>query len=76
MDSQEDQEPSNTEKVTRIGCGALFGVFSGIYLAFRLTLSSSGMTVAVIVGAVLICGFLAFKYGDEFWQAIIGRSRS
>jgi hypothetical protein len=74
MDIHEDPEISKAEKVTRFGCGALLGVFVGIYFAFRLTLSSFGLTAAIIVGTVLICGFLALKYGDEFWYAVLGKS--
>lgn len=75
MDIHEDPEVSKTEKVTRFGCGVLFGVFVGIYLAFRLALSSYGLSIAIIVVAILVCGFLALKHGDEFWYAVLGKSR-
>lgn len=75
MDIHEDPEVDTFEKVTRFVCGALLGVFVGFYVAFRFTLLSFGLTTAIIVGAVLTCGFLALKFGDEFWHAVFGTSR-
>jgi hypothetical protein len=75
MDIHEDPEPDTAEKVTRFGCGTLLGVIVGIVLAIKLTLSSFGLIAAVIVGAVLVCGFLALRYGDEFWYAVLGSAR-
>ena len=72
MTIQEDPEISETEKVTRFGCGALLGVVVGISLAVKLALDSFGWSVAIVVGAVLVCGFLALKHGDEFWYAVFG----
>jgi uncharacterized membrane protein len=70
METNEDQELSESEKITRFGCGALFGIFLGIFLVFELVLSSFGWAAAVIVLSVLICGTLALKYGDEFWYSL------
>lgn len=73
IDIHEDPEIDTAEKVTRFGCGALLGIFVGIGIAVKLTLYSFGWVAAVIVGAVLVCGFLALKGGDGFWRAVIGR---
>lgn len=72
IDIDEDPEIDAAEKVTRFGCGALLGIFAGIGIAIKLTLYSFGWVAAVIVGAVLVCGFLALKYGDGFWYAVFG----
>jgi hypothetical protein len=75
MDIHEEPEISKAEKVTRFGCGALFGAIVAIYFAFRLALSSFGLVAAIIVVAVLVCGFLALKHGDNFWYAVLGKAR-
>jgi hypothetical protein len=70
MTIYEEPEPDKAEKITRFGCGALFGVVIGIGLAIRFAFSSLGFIAAIIVGAILICGYLALKFGDEFWPSI------
>lgn len=72
IDIHEDPEIDTHEKVTRFGCGALLGIVAGICLAVRLALDSLGAIAAVIVGAILVCGFLALKLGDEFWEDVFG----
>jgi len=76
MDIHEDPEPDAFEKITRFVCGALFGFFVGGYLALRLfDLQTFPPLIAIAVVAALVCGFLAMKYGDEFWYAVLGRGR-
>lgn len=72
MGIHEDPDISEAEKVTRFGCGAVFGVFFGFFLVIRFALSSFGLAAVAIVGAVCVCGYLALKYGDEFWYSIFG----
>lgn len=63
------------EKVTRFGCGALLGVFIGLYCIAKWRIISSGTAVVTLVVAILVCGCLALKYGDEFWYGLFGRNK-
>lgn len=73
MNIHEDHQPSKGEKITRFICGALLGFFVGIFFVARLRLLVLEIAIIVVLGAVLICGFLALKYGDEFWHSIFQR---
>lgn len=64
---------SKAEQITRFGCGALLGCFVGLYFIAKWLIVSAGVAVAVWVGAVLACGYLALTYGDEFWYGLFGR---
>jgi hypothetical protein len=75
MDIHEDPEVSKAEKVTRFGCGALLGFIFGLYIVVKYSFDSNGCTVAVIIAAICTCGYLALKYGDEFWYSIFDRDR-
>lgn len=75
MDIQEDPQISRSEKVTRIGCGALFGVFFGFFLVIKSALSSFGAIAGIVAGATCACAYLALKHGDEFWYSIFGKGR-
>lgn len=73
MDIHEDPEIGTTEKVTRIGCGALLGFVFGFYMIVKYSVESFGGAAALVVAATCVCGYLALKYGDEFWYRIVGR---
>lgn len=75
MDIHEDPELGKAEKVTRIGCGALLGFVFGFYIVVKYSFESFGSAAAVITAAIWVCGYLALKYGDEFWYSIFGGSR-
>ena len=70
MNKKEDGELNESEKITRFGCGAIFGVFLGILIVVRIAFSSFGAIAAVIAFSIFVCGFLALKYGDEFWYSL------
>jgi hypothetical protein len=70
MEDDGNVEISESEKITRFGCGALLGLLLATVLIFEFALSSFGLMVAVISSAVFVCGILALKYGDEFWLFI------
>ena len=56
----------------RFGCGALIGVFVGFSWVFLLSPFDSVAGNWVVFGAaVLICAFLAVRYGDTFWTSIL-----
>jgi len=63
-----DREPDNEEKAIRFGCGALFGAFAGFIIAAKVVVMSYGMLAAIMVCAVLLCGYLAMRLGDDFWR--------
>ncbi|MFZ6672721.1 hypothetical protein [Undibacterium sp. Xuan67W] len=70
MSGQSDMEPDDSEKRVRFGCGALLGVFVGKGLVLEYVVSSFGLKLGMVVAATLVCGFLAMKYGDEFWYSL------
>lgn len=57
-----------TEKMARFGCGAL----TGVILVFGLGLVSTSTSFAVLFVSIaipaLICGLLAIRFGNQFWQ--------
>lgn len=73
MTVHEDPEISRSEKVTRLGCGAVFGIFFGFFLVIKFALSSFGAIAGIVAFATCACAYLAFKLGDEFWYSIFGR---
>jgi hypothetical protein len=65
------EQPDKAEKQIRFGCGFLIGVVVGLgsMIAWSIT---NGWYFAAIVGAIaLMCGFLAMRYGDEFWHSFL-----
>lgn len=62
------EPPDNTGKSVRFGCGALFGaVVAGIACLWRIS-EQWPLAAFFVVGAALVCGFLAVRYGDDFWS--------
>lgn len=75
MDIHEDPEVGKAERITRFACGALLGVVFGLITVVKYLSESVAGAVAVMTGAICVCGYLALKYGDEFWYAVFGRGR-
>lgn len=75
MDNSEKPKIGKVEKVTRFGCGALLGFFVGLYFIAKWKIVSFGAAVGTWGVAILVCGCLSLKYGDEFWYGIFGRNR-
>ena len=75
MNKSETPKIGTTEKVTRFVCGSLLGVFVGLYCIAKWKIMSSGTAVGTWVLAILVCGYLAVKYGDEFRYGIFGRNK-
>ena len=58
----------------RFVCGAIIGVFVGFSWVFLLSpFDSAAANWAVFGAAVLICAFLAVRYGDTFWTRTLER---
>jgi hypothetical protein len=69
-----DHKPDSLEKRMRFGCGFLFGLVLGFFGTLRVMYkmmywyNSAGLVISIAVISALICGWLALKYGDRFWQ--------
>jgi hypothetical protein len=70
-----DREPDPLEKKIRFGCGFFFGLVLGGLEFVRMAYKSAGVIVASTLIAALLCGLLALKYGDRFWNWMIERWR-
>lgn len=67
----DELKPDGVEKGIRFGCGFLFG---GLILFFALARdffsTASPFWIVLGVGA-FICGLLAIRHGDRFYQGIL-----
>ena len=63
-------QPDRLEKSIRFGCGSIFGIIIGFYYSLNWVLETWGEIVAIIICSAVICGFLAVKFGDEFWHSL------
>jgi len=59
------------EKRIRFGCGLLIGVVLGIMSAIYWSIANGWYFAALVAGVALVCGFLAMRYGDEFWYELL-----
>jgi hypothetical protein len=75
VNDSEQPKVGNMEKVTRFGCGALLGFFVGLYFIAKWFIVSFGVAISIWATAILVCGCLALKYGDEFWYGLFGRNK-
>ncbi|OPY73021.1 MAG: hypothetical protein A4E64_02718 [Syntrophorhabdus sp. PtaU1.Bin058] len=66
----DEMRPDRLEKGIRFGCGSLLGIGLGIIVFFRFFLGHLSWIIPCLVGAV-VCGFLAMRYGDNFWRKAI-----
>jgi len=65
-----DMGPGNG---VRFGCGALFGAFASLGGGRYLLRHSLGTVVVTVLAGMLICGLLAVRYGEAFWEGIASR---
>lgn len=75
MSNSEKLKIGKMKKVTRFGCGALLGFFVGLYFIAKWIVVSFGVAIGIWAVAILACGYLALKYGDEFWYGMFGRKK-
>ena len=61
-------EPDAFEKRLRFGCGFVFGGIVALLIIAREVVSFTDSSWAIVAFAALIFGFLARRYGDEFWR--------
>lgn len=70
--NEPDESPISPDELnTRFGCGAALGVFIAICVIIGFSLTSSVSWICVFLLAVFLCGFLAVKFGDRFWERLI-----
>ncbi len=55
----------------RLGFGAVLGVVLGFGLCIRFAPTTTLGTVLLFVASVLVCAFLAARYGDSFWNVAV-----
>ena len=56
----------------RFVCGAVIGVFVGFSWVWLLSpFDGAAANWAIFSAAVLLCAFLAVRYGDTFWTGIL-----
>ena len=72
-----DHKPDPIEKKIRFGCGFLVGLIIGFLEFARITYryDSGGLIISLAVILALVCGWLALKYGDRFWEEALRRCR-
>jgi hypothetical protein len=63
-------EPDASEKRVRFGCGFVFGGIIGFFFALREIAAFTGTFWAFVAGIAVLFGFLAMRYGDEFWHSL------
>ena len=60
----------------RFVCGALFGLFLGLYFTFEHLGGPLLLALGIPLGITLGFGVAAVRYGDSFWDRILSILRS
>ena len=61
--------PDALEKRVRFGCGALLGLCIGLAGGFSWW-SADGVSFWLLLVPMTLCGWLAVRCGDRFWERI------
>jgi hypothetical protein len=67
-----DDPPEWAAGAVRFAFGAAFGLFLAAGSFFFVSLSHWYWIAAIAAACALVCGFLAMKYGDGFWESLSG----
>lgn len=76
--SEEEFKDARKKQFRNLGCGFIFGLFLfGLlahriifdFIAFGTEVVPISSILAIVLGVISIA-FLAYKFGDEFWDAI------
>lgn len=62
--------PEALEKRVRFGCGALLGLFIGLSGGLSWWVANGVGFWLLLLVPVVICGWLASRRGDRFWERI------
>lgn len=65
-----DDPPEWAANAVRFAFGAVFGLFLAAGSYFVLSLSHWYWILAVAAVLAAVCGFLAMKFGDGFWEQV------
>ena len=60
--------PDLPEKRIRFGCGAVFGVALAPALWSLYASESWATSISLTALGALLCGFMAMRHGDRFWE--------
>ena len=66
-----DPPPDAMEKRIRIGCGAVFGIIPGLWVAVGLLGLRTGWRWACIAAVAAIFAFFSLRYGNRFWFGVL-----
>ena len=66
-----DHEPDGVEKGIRFGCGLIFGFVMAFFWLLGEIAAFTGTFWASVGGIALVMGFMAMKFGDEFWRRVV-----
>ena len=63
--------PDELEKRIRLGCGAIFGIIVGLWIGIGVLGLRAGWRWACVAVVATAFAFLAVRYGDRFWLAVL-----
>jgi hypothetical protein len=66
----DDPSRDGLETGLRLGCGALIGLASSLWIWIGLADGLAGRAVAVSCASAVLCAWLAWRFGDRFWRWI------
>jgi len=55
----------------RVGCGVSFGLFLGALICLLSLPEHWATWIVVAVGGGVSCGYLALRFGDQFWYRVL-----
>jgi hypothetical protein len=64
-------EPDRLEKFVRFGCGSAAGAVIGLAACAQISDAPDWRWLLAIGAAAIVCGFLALRFGDDSWRALL-----
>jgi len=61
-------EPDALEKFIRFACGVILGLVFGFFYFLAKGIQSVEVFMLILIAFSVFLGWLAMKYGDEFWK--------
>ena len=66
-----DRRPDALDKGIRFGCGFLAGALIAFFILIQMVAHLSGAFWVAVVGSALVFAFIAMRYGDGAWEALV-----
>jgi hypothetical protein len=66
-----DPPPDELEKRIRLGCGAVFGIIPGLWIAVGLLGLRAGWRWACVAAVAGLFAFFSLRYGHRFWFGVL-----